>query len=271
MPLFKELNQKGNIIVRLQKKGNGSSLFDLAEDDGYVILEGVREPMTCFSYDGTMFAYLGWEEPDKISSKWLAREVFDRVGRAAKNSNPMKLKHLMRSIQGMPEDSRSDPKTNDVKKDQLIPVLTVLKTDGKEATELIHELKAGQRDHSVFYARVPLAGHDCDFDLDWLKSLKNLQFDMNNNFLIGVGKTDFFMLDLREARDRPDSLGLSFKKIKNFSLEPIYEEIKSIKFCTNGVLDDEIFKDFVSDKCTNTRVSIDREDHRCFIAAKVKG
>jgi hypothetical protein len=58
--------------------------------------------------------------------------------------------------------------------------------------------------------------------------------------------------------------------MKTFILQPCYEEIVQIKFCTNGVLDDNIFKDFVSDKSTNTRVSIDKDDLRCYIAARVK-
>ena len=63
VPLLKELNAKGNVLVRLQKKGKGSSLYALpAEEDGYVILENCQDPMTCFSYDGTMFAYFVWEE-----------------------------------------------------------------------------------------------------------------------------------------------------------------------------------------------------------------
>lgn len=36
------------------------------------------------------------------------------------------------------------------------------------------------------------------------------------------------------------------------------------------MLDDNIFRDFVSKKCTNTLASIDKEDLRCFIAARVK-
>lgn len=58
--------------------------------------------------------------------------------------------------------------------------------------------------------------------------------------------------------------------MKTFKLQPIYGEIVKIKFCTNGVLDDNIFKDFVSDKCANTRVSIDKDDLKCYVVARIK-
>jgi hypothetical protein len=103
-----------------------------------------------------------------------------------------------------------------------------------------------------------------------LENLQSLTFDINNKFLVGVGKTDFFVVDLREGRSHKDDHGLSFGKVKTFPLQPFYEEIKELKFCTNGVLDDFIFKNFVSEKCKNTSVTVDPEDLRCYIVAKVK-
>jgi hypothetical protein len=137
-----------------------------------------------------------------------------------------------------------------------VPILHVLKTDGKEAVELIQELKQGQKDPSVFHARIELL--KCEgFDMDAVKEINELKFDMNNNFLLGVGETSFTVIDLRESQLEPDKNGLKFKMVKRYEVQPVYEEIKTIKFCTNGVLDHSIFKDFVSEKCTNTRKSID--------------
>jgi hypothetical protein len=72
----------------------------------------------------------------------------------------------------------------------------------------------------VFLARLDLTDERNGIDVDQLSDLRNLTFDMNNNFLVGVGKTEFFVLDLREGRDQPDGYGLTFGRTKTFMLQP---------------------------------------------------
>jgi hypothetical protein len=47
-------------------------------------------------------------------------------------------------------------------------MLYVLKTDGKEPTELINEIKRGQDDHSAYVARLDLSDERHGIDVDQL-------------------------------------------------------------------------------------------------------
>ena len=40
--------------------------------------------------------------------------------------------------------------------------------------------------------------------MDAVKEINELKFDMNNNFLLGVGETSFTVIDLRESQLEPD-------------------------------------------------------------------
>lgn len=114
----------------------------------------------------------------------------------------MKLKNVMKKLRGEQKSSRSDPKDKESKGyDELVPMLYVLKTDGKEPTELITEIRRGQEDRSVFFAQLDLSDKLNGIDVDQINDIKSLTFDMNNNFLLGVGTTEFFVVDLRENRD----------------------------------------------------------------------
>ena len=122
------------------------------------------------------------------------------------------------------------------------------------------------------------------FDRHLLETCK-IEFDLNNNFLVGTGAASFFIVDLRrnqimetksiienlarrfQKKDpKTDEFGLgAFGRLATFHLEPMYERIDSIKVCTGGALDESIYS-----QNKHTRVLVNKNDLKCFMAAKLK-
>lgn len=74
-------------------------MHDFGGENGYVILQHCQKPMTCFSADGTMFAYLIWEE--RSAAKKVAPGGNDWGTTAGMLGNQgMKLKHFMQKLRG---------------------------------------------------------------------------------------------------------------------------------------------------------------------------
>lgn len=109
---------------------------------GQVILQNCQRPMTCFSTDGTMFAYIVWEERRKPSDD--DDEEVSVLKDVEKPTSNMKLKNFMRKMRGHQEFSRSDPgdraSKEFLKNFDLMPVLCIVKTEGDSPSELIEEL-----------------------------------------------------------------------------------------------------------------------------------
>ena len=125
----------------------------------------------------------------------------------------MKLKSFMRNRiekeTGKQDVSHSDPKEKAAHDyDRLVPVLCVVKCDGSEPRELLQEIDKSQTDPDELLLRIELCndsilgpGGEEKLTEEKIRSLKKLTFDLNNCFLVGVGQTDFFAVDLRVDQD----------------------------------------------------------------------
>lgn len=103
--------------------------------------------------------------------------------------------------------SRSDPKDIESQNyERLCPTLNIIKADDTNPWELIYELEKGQKDPSNFLVKIDLSKNG--FDEEKLATIKNLVFDLNNNFLVLVAETCFYLVDLRKGQTERDQYGL---------------------------------------------------------------
>ena len=156
LPLYEEINREGNILVRLQRQGEGSSLYDVQKDgrDAYVIIKKARKPKICFSADGSMFAYMVMEERGLTQEQKVSN---------IKGKIESKIKNFMQTYLGKGSYSRYDPKDEAYNQyNSLQPVLAVVKSHSTDPYELIDELRLGQDDERNFLVKIDLSKNGFD-------------------------------------------------------------------------------------------------------------